>query len=191
MKFIKIILLVNLFVVFVSSSASAQNIEYPNSLALRELLVNKDYEKLNDEITTYQKRYEENIKNEIAFDLAFGAFNVPNPTYEALFEEWIKQSPTSFVPYLARAYYLKAMGWHIRGGSLESRSTPYDIKDVRHYHLLALKDIDKAISLNPEITIIYAEKISLAKSLGAKKLKNEALNTGPILQSRILFSITA
>ena len=109
MKFIKLILLVNLFVVFVSSSASAQNIEYPNSLALRELLVNKDYEKLNDEITTYQKRYEENIINEIAFDLAFGAFNVPNPTYEALFEEWIKQSPTSFVPYLARAYYLKAM----------------------------------------------------------------------------------
>lgn len=67
MKLTKLYFLLNLLFVVVSFSALAQNSEYPDTLALRELFINKNFEQLTSKIATYQKRYEEDITHEIAF----------------------------------------------------------------------------------------------------------------------------
>lgn len=129
--------LVNLLLIFTSVPALAQSSDHPDSLALRELLVNKNFEKLNSEIMAYQKRYEENIVNEINFDKVFRAFDVPEPGYEKLFIEWIEQYPASYWPYLAYGYYQMGMGWHA------SKTTMKITINKHQYFQMALDNINK------------------------------------------------
>lgn len=179
MKVLKRLLVVFLLPVLMSSNVvAAQNMGYPDSIALRELLVKKDFKQLMSKMTSYQKRYQEDIRNEIAFALAFDAFALPEPSYEAILNEWISQYPDSYIPLLARGQYYKKMGWHKRGGKFAPETSKNQFNQLYLFHSKALLDIDKVIAIKPDITLSYAIKIDLAKGLSDHALQLSALKDG-------------
>ncbi|MCK5667282.1 MAG: DUF4034 domain-containing protein [Thiotrichaceae bacterium] len=117
------ILLSNLLLILISFSSLAQSSDYPSVITMRKLFVNKNFTKLTAEIEKYQQRYEDDITEEIAFDIAFNGFEIPEPSYEQLFEQWIEQYPTSYIPLLARSSYYANMGWYIRGDKFANQTS--------------------------------------------------------------------
>ncbi len=152
---------------------------HPDNLSSRQLLLNKEFEALHAEITVYQKQFEQDITKEIIFESFFReTFYLPNPEYGALLDEWVSLNPNSYIPYLARGYYLLGMGWHARSAAPARGILPQSRRDMKHYHQLAVQDFDKVIELNPNMTIAYAEKLSIAKNLGDDELKLTTLQAG-------------
>jgi tetratricopeptide (TPR) repeat protein len=172
------ILLSNLLFILIAFSSLAQSAEFPSALTMRKLFVNKDFTQLNAEIEKYQKRYEQDITEEIAFDVAFNCFDSPEPAYEQLFEQWLKQNPTSYIPLLARSRYYQQMGWHHRGDKSASKTSSKRFEKLHFYQNKALLDINKALSIKPKLSLLYAEKISIAKGLSDRKLNLKTLKEG-------------
>ncbi len=178
MKIVSPLSLIASIYLVISTTVFANSIAYPDSLAFRELLVNKKFDKLNYEITKYQKKYEEDITNEIAFELAFMAFDLHDEMYESLFNEWVEQYPDSYIPILARGHYYEKTGWFRRGTMFSKDTSEKQFEQLYIYLNKALIDINNAITINPDITIIYATKISISKGLNNDELRVEALKNG-------------
>ncbi len=177
MKMIRLCLL-NLLLVCLPSTAWAEDPGYADSIELRELFVNKNYKQLMSQIVTYQKRYEADIRNETAFELVFHSFNMADSTHEAIFDDWIRQYPSSYIPYLARSYYFTNLGWKKRGQKYASETSYNQFNQLKLYHRKALADIDKAIAIKPDITLSYAARIDVSLGLGDDKMRSEALLEG-------------
>lgn len=110
--------------------------------------------------------------------MAFFAFEIPEPSYEALFNEWVKKNPGSYIPLLARGYYFEEMGWHKRGTKFARKTSASQFEQLHYYHTKAMEDINNTISIKPRLSILYAKKIDIAKGLSDDAEKLSALSDG-------------
>ena len=97
---------------------------------LRELFENRQFESLNLIFDNYQQELQNDFNNEYKFEDAFRIFDATLPSYEALFADWIVNSPDHFAPYLARSHYYFARGWEIwgHGGAKDKTQEQFKMK---------------------------------------------------------------
>ena len=161
--------LVLLFILFgplgFSSLAAADEatatIPWPDKLAIAELAGGGDLDALEEELSGLQRAFEAGELDERAVDAAFSTFFSSDPSLGGLLDRWVGSRPDSEVANLARAYYY----WHastVARGSRLGRLTPaIRFERMREYLEQAESAAEKAISLNPRLSLGYAMLIRI------------------------------
>ncbi len=145
---------------------SIQENKYP-ILVIRNMLLNKDFEKLNTALEGYQKAYEQDIANEDKLlDVYLQAFIFKESSSKALLDEWVKSFPNNYQPYLARASYYFNMGWKARGGKYISETTDNQIEGMEDYFAKANEDIKNVLAKKQDNIVPYYLLINIYKSVG-------------------------
>ncbi len=144
-------------------------------LALRGLLENKAYQELHQKLDKYQSNYENGQGSEIVVDNAYSVIGTPNPTYKALFDEWVDAMPDAYTAYLARATYYHRVGLAKRGEEFIKDTSNEQFVGMREAQAYARIDIDKALALNPKLTIAYSHLISIYSTEGNTQQKFKTL----------------
>ncbi len=119
------------------------------------------FKELEQHFIDIQARYEKHEINEYAYNILMDSLRLYNETMLALYGDWLKQIPGSYIARYGRGagYYLR--GWELRGTKL-AKDTPRESMDAYHrYHLLAADDLRAAVSLHPKMTIAYRELVSI------------------------------
>ncbi len=189
--FQRIVILVTLSMCLQATQA-AENID--NNIIT--LLRNKNFSKLETELNTFQENYLADVKNEHNLNTAFNAFYRANPSYESIYNEWIKKFPNSANAFLARGIYFTAMGGSSRGTKYRSDTSKSQIDGMKIFYTKAFNDLEKAKELNSKLLPIYVYEMTLQIVDGNKAnvlaLKNSALKTHPYsfsIRSAYLWSL--
>lgn len=167
------------------------------ALVLREMLLNKEFEKLNISLSDYQKAYEKDVQKEDDLIDAYFAFSVSGTDYEELLNQWVDSHPDSYQPYLARASYFHYLGWESRGGKWASETSHYQIKKMQEYFTKAKWDIEKSLKQKQDHIVPYYVLINILKTTDErdeiKAIVDQALAKCPEsfrIRSAYLLSIT-
>ncbi len=146
-------------------------------LKLRTLLQQKKFNELNRVLDGYHTSSELNILAEENLFTAYDAFRINDMAYEALLHAWVKAPPDSYQPYLARATYYYSLGWKSRGGKWASETKKENFNKMNSYFNKAIKDIDKALSINKQSMVPYNLLIGITNAQGKDDEKAMILRT--------------
>jgi tetratricopeptide (TPR) repeat protein len=133
------------------------------------------FKPLNSKLEEFQQAFEEDYQAEdYVFD-AFEAFKKADSAYEPVLQNWVKQFPASYAPYVARAEYCCACALQARGNKRAIEKDQNEYKEMERYYSLALLDIDQALKLNVGIDVCYALKVEIGMALEKEELITNAL----------------
>lgn len=156
-----------------AGSASSQfsrtdRLGYPKSiiLELRGLLERGNFDELNRKLAGYQAAFESNINAEDDLFAAYDAFEINSKSDEALFDSWVKFTPSKYQSYLARAKYYSRMGWFSRGTKWASETKKEQFELMDAYFDKARRDIEKVLSMNNRTILPYYMLIDMGKARG-------------------------
>lgn len=144
-------------------------------LSLRDLLEKGEYLQLHEIIDGYQSQYEQGQGSEIVVDNAFSVIGTPNPMYKNLFDAWVTAMPDAYTAYLARATYYHRVGLAKRGEAFIKDTSEEQFAGMREAQVQARQDIDKALALNPKLTVAYSHLISIYATGGNTQQKFKTL----------------
>ena len=145
------------------------------TLAIRRLFEDKEFEQLNQLLHERLNSVQTDISRDRELQAAYEAFELNDPSWEPLFEQWIDQFPEEYAAYLARATYHTARAWEARGGNYISETPSAKIEDMKHWLMMARKDIYRALSLNDRSLWAYCLQINGAKATGKSQTARDAL----------------
>ena len=132
---------------------------------LRVLFENRQFESLNLIYENAQQDFEDDFNNEYKLEDAFRIFHATVPSYEALFEDWIANSPDHFAPYLARAHYYFARGWESWGSGPAGDRTQEQFKMRWQNFKKAIDDIDTALGIHQKLLTAYMMMINISAAM--------------------------
>ncbi|WP_299880819.1 tetratricopeptide repeat protein [uncultured Cocleimonas sp.] len=152
-------------------------------IRLRTLLKQKEFVKLNKILSKLDQSFKKDIKNEGELFMAYESFFIKKESFESLFDNWVKATPDSYIPYAARAKYRYAMSWKARGNNY-SFSTPEKQKyEMGQYLKKAANDLNTGLDLNDDSIVLYEILMRVVKSQGsnedAKAVLKKALTLYP------------
>jgi tetratricopeptide (TPR) repeat protein len=133
---------------------------------LRHLLLDKNFERLNDIIETFQKEFLSDFHNEYKILDAMTAFEAPNEAVKALLDEWVTRFPDLFQPYLARGCYNYNMGWESRGHKSADETQKEQFTRMEKYFSLSVTDLNKALDIHPKLLVVYRFLIGINTTIG-------------------------
>ncbi|MGA3287660.1 MAG: tetratricopeptide repeat protein [Bacteroidota bacterium] len=133
------------------------------------------FKSLNSKLEEFQQAFDEDYQAEdYVFD-AFEVFKKADSSYEPVLQNWVKQFPASYAPYVARAEYYCACALQARGNKRAIEKDQNEYKEMKRYYSLALLDIDQALKLNVGIDVCYALKVEIGMALEKEELITNAL----------------
>jgi len=162
--------------------------------ATLELLKSKRYVELNHKLESIVERYETDPTTERDADLAFDTFFRAGPDLEPLLSNWIAKQPGSYAAFLARGIYYSNVGWSRRGGKYYSETSRAQIEGMKIYFEKSLKDLDRAIAINPRLLHALCYKMEILMNFGAREqiraLRDTALAINPLSLTARWYYIT-
>ncbi len=163
---------------------------------LRQLFENRQFEELDKSFNSFQKEFEADHLKEDKISDALSIFSSTQETDKILFDEWQKQFPNSFAPYLARAKYYRNLGWEARGGRWATETTNAQFEMMHSYFEVALRECKKALEINPQLLPAYRTIIDVYNVESNDKIEdviNDALKISPesyLIRSLIMIGFT-
>jgi tetratricopeptide (TPR) repeat protein len=153
-------------------------------LKLRGLLKLNKYIELNEILLEYQDAYKRSYNAENRLFWAYDAFESKDPKFERYLNDWIKASPGSYQPYLARAKYYYRQGWLIRGHKWSSETKEHQKEGMLVFFDKAKADIKSALKKNKHLVVAYHLLIGISNTGGdslekVTKVANNAIKTDP------------
>lgn len=143
----------------------------------------QDFDKLESMLEEIEKNYEEDYLKERRVDLAFDSFYRSRENLERLLGNWIKAKPNSFSAYMARGVYYTNVGWVKRGSKYSDETTSQQIDGMAYFFKKAIKDFEKARSINKKALHPLCYEIEILMNFGQKeqirKLYESALQINP------------
>lgn len=153
--------------------------DLPDKLTLLALLRAKGFEDLNTHIESLQDAFEEDFRKEKWPSVAFGAFDTADPALGALIDEWVKATPNSFAPYVARSEHKIALAWHYRGMKWARETSSKRFKKMHEILVEVPADLDRALQLRPRSQEARSKQLTLASAFGlGVRTKTEVLEAG-------------
>jgi tetratricopeptide (TPR) repeat protein len=153
--------------------------DLPDKLTLQSLLREKRFEELSSHIESFQAAFEQDFKKEKWLAVGIEAFHTADRQIGKLIDQWVKASPDSFAPYLARAAHKDALAWHYRGSHWARLTSNKRFAKMRKILLPALSDLERALELRPSLSEARSTQLDIAKDLGADlATKAEILEAG-------------
>lgn len=169
--------------IFTSTASAVAATEIPNRQELVALLKHKKYDLLDTRLTSYQKVFQADFRQENNVDVAFWTFFRTDPSLETYLNEWISEYPRSYAARLARGVYYSAVAFKKRGTKVASETTGRQMSGMQLYLGKAQKDLTVAIEINPKLIQAYAMMIYIPMAFGlraqTKAIIEEALERNP------------
>jgi tetratricopeptide (TPR) repeat protein len=162
----------------VSAEQTAQVRSNVDRSALLSQFQQQLFTSLNSKLEEYQKAFDEDYQTEDDVFDAFEIFKKTNPAYEPILQNWIKESPSSFAPYVARAEYSCAYALQARGNKLTIEKDSKEYQEMSRYYSRALLDITAALKINAGLDVCYALKMEVGSGL-----ENEEMITTSLLEA--------
>ncbi|MBT9099497.1 DUF4034 domain-containing protein [Methylovulum psychrotolerans] len=135
-------------------------------LDIRQMLVNREFAKLNAVLEAYQQAYQQNPANENAlFNIYEQAFFFQDSDYGPLLDEWVQSFPDQYQPYLARACYFYRSAWQARGGKYRDETSDSQIEGMKGYFAKANPDIKMTLSKKPDSIVPYYLLLNMHKAV--------------------------
>lgn len=146
-----------------------------SGLKIKTWLKQGQFSQLNQYLSNLQVDTEKNIQREKALFQAYESFSALSPRATLKLDAWIKAEPDNYIPYLARAEYLRHMGWKARGNSWASETSEGQFKGMREYFQKASVDLEKALQLKPNSLPAYYSLLDMAGALGNEQAEAAVL----------------
>ena len=163
-------------------------------VALRLLRARK-FDSLEAWMTDLQTQFEADWHKEYWPMDALDAFGNPDPTLNALLDEWVAARPDSYMALAARGIHRESLGWYARGGKWASETPPENFRNMRQEHAVAFPDLDDALARHPALLAVHRALIRIAMANCAplalkRRLLDEALVQCPdCFQVRVAFML--
>jgi tetratricopeptide (TPR) repeat protein len=134
----------------------AQYVDVPG---LRSLLYHKRFAELTSHFEQFQAAFEADPRKEYWPMDAADAFDSSEPQLNEPLDAWVKATPGSFAPYLARGTHLVSVGYASRGGRWAKDTASEDFAAMGKALNLGIADLDKALALRPHLVAALRRKI--------------------------------
>lgn len=139
---------------------------YVDSAAMRSLLAHEKYVELSLYLEQFQQQAEADFHKEYFIADAADSFDTADLELNPAIDAWVKATPDSFAPYLARGIHGLALGSAARGTSY-SKDTNRQNFTVMNAALDAAKsDLDAALVKNPHLVIALRHELQIAMFRG-------------------------
>ena len=161
-------------------------------VALRLLRARK-FDSLEAWMTDLQTQFEADWHKEYWPMDALDAFGNPDPTLNALLDEWVAAKPDSYMALAARGIHRASLGWYARGGKWARETPPENFRNMRQEHAVAFPDLDDALERRPGLLAVHRALLGIAMANSAplalkRRLLDEALVQCPdCFQVRVAF----
>jgi tetratricopeptide (TPR) repeat protein len=153
--------------------------DLPDKLTLQSLLREKRFDELSSYIESFQTAAEEDFKNERWLIVALDTFDTADRQIGKRLNQWVRATPSSFAPYLARAHHRIALAWHYRGEKWAHLPSKKRLAAMRKVLVRALSDTDLALERHPSSTEAWSVKLGILTGLDADVAKKtETLEAG-------------
>ena len=122
------------------------------------LLNNEEYDGLISLYKSLGKSYLNSVKYENALFIEIDSLAQTELDLKEKLDDFVSYSPNSYIPYYLRATYLSSKAWNKRGSNFIDETTQEQIDGFIYFKKIALKDIEKAILLDGELSWLYLQK---------------------------------
>ncbi len=154
------------------------------------LLRHRKFHRLTEYIEGWQNEFETDFRKEYWIDDAILAFDTADPRLLPLLDDWVRATPESFAPYVARGTHRLALGYHYRGGKYLSKTSPARLDRMRETMTLAEPDLRRSIQLRPKLVEARHRLLGIAMALGRRHEKAALVNEAEAI-CPLCFSIRA
>jgi tetratricopeptide (TPR) repeat protein len=152
------------------ASAAAWIEESPTRRAtLIELLRKAEYERLDNELTAYQRRHEAGELPEAAVTNDYYAFWNSDAALEQPLLAWQRALPQSYAAPLATGMYYIRLGWLSRGERSVRETAPERFAAMRQHFNEAQVHLRRALMLNDRLVLAYAQLGATHMAMGNKR----------------------
>jgi tetratricopeptide (TPR) repeat protein len=172
------VVMIALFMITLPMPSLGQTSRFRSKVDKSEILLQFQkqlFKSLNSKLEEFQQAFEEDYQAEdYVFD-AFEVFKKADTVYEPIMQNWVKQFPASYAPYVARAEYYCACALQARGNKRAIEKDQNEYKEMERYYSLALLDIDQALKLNVGLDVCYVLTVEIGMALEKEELITNAL----------------
>jgi tetratricopeptide (TPR) repeat protein len=137
---------------------------YSDLLRLRRMLRTHQVLELTRVLESRQAALEKDFRQEAASVDTYGALASEFNYSEAQFNDWVRQAPGSWVPYLVRGAYYDRRGWRARGGEWARETTGGQFENMERFFRKAMSDLKAALAINPRLVVAYYNLIKMTKA---------------------------
>lgn len=141
---------------------------------LKTELTQGQYNKVTKRLEDLQQKYERRHDQEDYIVKAISKLmprdedsGTEDPEFTALLKDWEHNGAHSYVPYLVQCDYFNRVAWDRRGGGWASETSAQQFAEMRHFMEMSDKKCEFALTMNPRLSLAYANLISnaLARSM--------------------------
>jgi len=163
-------------------SAPVAALDPPEGPVFLEMLESGKLKRLGRQ-QAYQGAFERAQVSDRVVDDAFSIFGTTDPQMAHVLGDWVEAKPNSYAALLVRGYYYADLGWLTRGGREPGEVSADRLRAMNDFFTLAVRDLEAAIALKPQLSIAYAALISIATARGngdrAASLLRDGLDAAP------------
>jgi tetratricopeptide (TPR) repeat protein len=175
------------FFIALAGAAPASRAASDNALPSRSELIKKlgddQFKALDAELSSYQQQYEQDPAREMNAIIAYAAFETTNGFISEHLDAWVKASPDSYAAALAHALSLMELAWRWRGNGFANQVTKTQWQQMRKSLAQAVAEANRALAINPNLSIAHALLIEAAKmdgtEMGLARASREAIQSAP------------
>jgi len=157
----------------------------PDVGRLRALLETGKFAELDAALAAYQDAYRRNAIGYSEAAAAILVFVRAAPELRALHDRWVAQMPGSYVARLARAEYLKRLGYLARGKAYAGKTSNAQFADMYANFSAAAADLAAAVKLDPKPVLVVDPLIDIAQGVGAPQLAANFVDAAIALDPRV------
>ncbi|MEM7434750.1 MAG: tetratricopeptide repeat protein [Myxococcota bacterium] len=149
--------------------------DLPDKLALLNLLRKKRYRLLNTSIEGLQDEADADLRKEHWPSTALEAFASPDRRLGQRLDAWVRATPGSFAPHLARAKHRIGLAFHYRGGKWAHLPSKKRMAKMAKLLGRAETDIKRALSKRPNLPGAASMRLWIAAGVGADLATRDAI----------------
>ena len=156
-------------------------------MRLRKLFKQEKYfqtSKLLEELSLFKSN---DLKKELTYIRAFDSFFDNSMDNKKLLDSWVVKMPKDAYAYLARASYFYHLAWKYRGNKYVQKTKKTQLNAMQKQFDNAMNDLNKALSIKPNLLYSYYLGISIASVNGNSKQAFNFLDKGLIYYSNSFY----
>ncbi len=147
-------------------------------LEVLRLLRARDFAPVTRAIEQKQAAVERDIRQERELAILIDTFDNADPKLTTLLDDWVRTTPDSFAPKLARAVHRIALAWNRRGTKYANKTTDEQFEGMETFLVAAVEDAHAVISINPRVVEAHRVVIKAAMAFGDQEACAKAATLG-------------
>ncbi len=137
---------------------------YVDKASLKSLLGCAKFRELSAYIEQFERDFEADFHKEYFVSDSGDAFESAEVELGQKLDEWVKATPDSFAPYLARGVHGVSRGFAERGSKFAGETDTDNFKGMNRAFSPAFEDLEHALHINPRVVAALRSEMQIAFS---------------------------